>query len=99
MATKKGFTETLQAEKEAAAAAFMSQTGTDQPEGQDTAKKKKERKSERLNLTITPSNKEDLVIMSHIERRSINQIIDSLVDEYLEANQEKISAYRELFQD
>ena len=37
--------------------------------------------------------------MSHIERRSINQIIDSLVDAYLEANQEKISAYRELFQD
>ena len=34
MATKKGFTETLQAEKEAAAAAFMSQTGTDQPEGE-----------------------------------------------------------------
>ena len=99
MATKKGFTETLQAEKEAAAAAFMYQTGTDQPEGQDTAKTKKERKSERLNLTITPSNKEDLVIMSHIERRSINQIIDSLVDAYLEANQEKISAYRKLFQD
>ena len=99
MATKKGFTDTLQAEKEAAAAAFMSQTETDRAEGQNAAKTKKERKSERLNLTITPSNKEDLIIMSHIERRSINQIIDNLVDEYLEANQEKISAYRKLFQD
>lgn len=99
MATKKSFLDSLQAEKEETAAAFMSQIERNNQEGQAAAKPKKERKSERLNLTITPTNKADLTIMSHIERISITQIIDNLVAAYIEENREKIDAYRELFED
>ena len=80
-----------------ATADYISQMGMNQQGEQDAVKPKKERKSERLNLTITPSNKAHLAIMSCIERISITQIIDNLVVAYIEENRKKIDMYNKKF--
>lgn len=114
MAAKKSFKGALQAEKEAAAAAFISQMGRDPeeevkeifPDGLAATGRtaedidnppQKERKTERINLTITPQYKKDLKIMSFIERKSPTALINILVGEYLDKNRPKIDQFKELF--
>jgi len=115
MAAKKSFKGSLQAEKEAAAEAFLSQLGRDpekvnlefKPEKEEREAEKawrreeklKNRKTDRLNLTLPPHMKDDLRILSYIERRAATQIINELVGEYLDKHRDKINQYKELFGD
>ncbi len=58
---------------------------------------RQQRKTDRLNLTISPQDKADLLIMSHIERKAATQIINNLVEAYLEENRPKIEQYKAIF--
>lgn len=107
---KVNFGDRLKAEKEEAAAAFISQmekaTGGSEGEfpresgaGNNKAAgaRNKKRPTERLNLTLPTDLKADLHIMAAIERRAVNHIINDAVGAYLEKNRSKIEQYKELF--
>lgn len=107
---KVNFGDRLKAEKEEAAAAFLSQmekapgrSEGESPQESETGKKKaadaksKNRPTERLNLTLPSDLKADLHIMAAIERRAVNHIINDAVGAYLEENRTKINQYKDLF--
>ena len=56
-------------------------------------------KSKRLNLLIYPSLLADLKKIAHMERRSVNDLINDVLSRYAEQEAEKIETYDKVFKD
>ncbi len=58
-----------------------------------------ETKTKRLNLLMLPSVCEDIGKLATMERVSTNELINSILKDYIEQNQEKLKKYEEVFGD
>lgn len=59
--------------------------------------RKPETKSKRLNLLLKPSLMQGLSKAAHMEKTSVNQLIHSVLEEYLAENKELIERYDNIF--
>ena len=93
MAGKKNFNfgNELKDEREKSTAAFISQVD------ELKEKRKAETRSARLNLSMPPSLKDDMELIAEKQRRSVNTIVNELLEKYVDEHQEDLEASREFF--
>lgn len=93
MAGKKSFDfkNELKDEREKSTAAFITQAE------ELKEKRKNENRSARMNLSMPPSLKEDIELIAAKERRSVNTIINELLESYVDSHQAELEASREFF--
>lgn len=60
---------------------------------------KEETKTKRLNLLMLPSVYEDITKIAAMKRSSINDLINTVLKQYISDNQELIEKYNEVFKD
>lgn len=60
---------------------------------------KEETKTKRLNLLMLPSVYEDITKIAAMKRSSVNELINTVLQEYIADNQELITKYDEVFKD
>ncbi|MBR6151476.1 MAG: hypothetical protein IKQ25_09365 [Lachnospiraceae bacterium] len=102
MASRKTFIKEIQEEKEKALSAFIDMKGSEasednSQEGSGNSPRMKERRTERLNLLVGPSAKADLHKIAHMKRTSANNLINHMIDKYIEDNQAVIEKYDAIF--
>lgn len=61
--------------------------------------KRKEIKNKRVNFVITPSLHQDLTIIAHMQRTSLNELINRVMGEYAAEKHEQIDKYLTLVGD
>lgn len=64
-----------------------------------TTKDNKEKRDARANLLFTKKTKANLEKIATMDRTSVNDIVNKLLEEYLETRQEDIKRYDEFFKD
>lgn len=79
--------KTFKQEKTPAAMAFISPVQEQQPET----------KSKRVQLLLKPSVWEDLQKIAHMERRSLNDLINRIGEQYAEREAKKVEQYNEIY--
>lgn len=87
---KKSFKTELDVQPSGAAMAFITRS-------QDEEEQAAERKSKRLNLLIKPSLYANMRKIAHMERTSVNNLMDIALNEYAEAHREQIEAYNAIY--
>lgn len=87
---KKSFKADMETQAAGAAMAFISRT-------QDEQEKPIERKTKRLNLLIKPSVYNDLRKIAHMNRASVNSLIDTIIEDYTEKNRDTIDKYGAIY--
>lgn len=60
---------------------------------EETNEEKPERKSVRVNLLFRPSTKENIEKLAHLNRTSINDFINTVLDAYIEEHRADIAKY------
>ncbi len=60
---------------------------------------KEETKTKRLNLLMLPSVCEDVTKIAAMKRSSVNELINTVLQQYIADNQELIEKYDEVFKD
>ena len=85
---KKSFKAEMETHDSSAAMAFISRR-----QDEETT----ERKSKRLNLLIKPSLYANMRKIAHMERTSVNNLMDIALNEYAEAHKEQIEAYNAIY--
>ena len=58
-----------------------------------------ERKTKRLNLLLQPSVMQRVTKIAHMQRRSVNDLIGSVLSDYVSAHAELITGYDKVFGD
>lgn len=84
---KKSFKASMEAAKDNAALSFIGEAQEDT----------QERKSKRVNLLIKPSAIKDAKKIATMERTSVNDLINRLLEEYVASNADKIEQYNKIF--
>lgn len=77
-------------------------TMTKEEDTQRGAPKKKDRRnvrSERINIVLTPNTLEDLKTLTALNDESMNNFVHELIDKEIERQKDKIERYREFMQD
>ena len=87
---KKSFKADMETQATGAAMAFISRP-------QDEQEKPIERKTKRLNLLIKPSVYNDLRKIAHMNRTSVNSLIDIIIEDYTEKNRDTIERYGAIY--
>lgn len=64
-----------------------------------TTKDNKEKRDARANLLFTKKTKTNLEKIATMDRTSVNDIVNKLLEEYLETRQKDIERYDEFFKD
>lgn len=85
---KKSFKAEMETHDSSAAMAFISRR-----QDEETT----ERKSKRLNLLIKPSLYDAMRKIAHMERTSVNNLIDIALQEYTEAHADRIEQYKTIY--
>ena len=62
-------------------------------------KEEKEKRDARANLLFTKTTKESLEKLAIVDRTSVNDIINKLLEEYIATRQKDIARYDEFFKD
>lgn len=91
MASKKSFKASVQ-ENTSPASAFISA-----PTEETASGEKKEKKTTRVNLLFRPSTKQNIEKLAYLHKTSINDFINTVIDEYIEAHSEEIERYNSFF--
>lgn len=91
MATKKTFKTSVQ-ESTSPASAFISA-----PSEETASETKTEKKTARVNLLFRPSTMRDIKKLAYLNKTSINDFINTVLDDYIEAHQEDIDRYNDFF--
>jgi predicted HicB family RNase H-like nuclease len=91
---KKSFKASVQ-ESTSPATAFISQPTEDN--AQTEGEPKQERKSVRVNLLFRPSTKANIEKLAFINKTSINDFINTVLDAYIEEHTEDIEKYDTFF--
>lgn len=87
---KKTFKDAIKDDKAQAVAAFMSQA-------EQVREKKKERNTARVNLTLPPSLKDDLSLLSRITGKHINALICDMIRDHVDKNRQQLDECKALF--
>lgn len=91
MASKKSFKASVQ-ESTSPASAFIST-----PSEETASEEKREKKTTRVNLLFRPSTKQNIEKLAYLNKTSINDFINTILDEYIEAHKEDIERYNSFF--
>ena len=91
MASKKSFKTSVQ-ETTSPASAFISA-----PSEETASETKTEKKTTRVNLLFRPSTKKNIEKLAYLRKTSINDFINTVLDEYIEAHKEDIDRYNAFF--
>lgn len=97
MAKAKSFKGAMESTESTAALSFISRTQDEQEELELSAGNGEETKSKRLNLLIKPSLHRNMSKIAAMERVSLNQLINTVLDEYQQIHKDKIEAYNKIF--
>ena len=102
MASRKTFIKEIQEEKEKTLSAFIDMKGPEaaadnNQDGSGSGSRVKERRTERVNLIVSPRLKEDIHKIAHMKRTSINSIANLLMEKYIEENKTLIDKYNDIF--
>ena len=88
------------------AAAFISNAAgvnnvnnKDNTKADNEVKEEKEKRDARANLLFTKTTKESLEKLAIVDRTSVNDIINKLLEEYIATRQKDIARYDEFFKD
>lgn len=92
---KKSFKATIE-ESNSPATAFISQPIEKEAASQNE-EKKPERKSVRVNLLFRPSTKDSIDKLAFINKTSINDLINTVLDAYIEEHKADIEKYNSFF--
>ena len=87
----------MESTESTAALSFISRTQDEQEELELSAGNGEETKSKRLNLLIKPSLHRNMSKIAAMERVSLNQLINTVLDEYQQIHKDKIEAYNKIF--
>ena len=71
----------------------------DHNEEDQNPKPKRERKTSRLNLTMTPTMKREFSMIAYMKRATVSGLISDLVNDFIEDNRELVDQYKDLFGD
>ena len=94
---RKSFKESVQA-AESPASAFISKPNEEPvQEKSGSAEGKQENKSVRINLLFRPSTKKNIEKLAYVNRTSINDFINTVMDEYIAAHPDEIAKYDSFF--
>lgn len=94
---KKSFKESVQA-VESPASAFISKPNEEPVQKNNgSAEGKQENKSVRINLLFRPSTKKNIEKLAYVNRTSINDFINTVMDEYISAHPDEIAKYDSFF--
>ena len=63
----------------------------------EVAEEKKEKKTTRVNLLFRPTTKQNIEKLAYLHKTSINDFINTVLDEYIEAHKEDIERYNSFF--
>lgn len=87
---KKSFKASMESKKDNAALAFITAAQEEPTE---------ERKSKRLNLLIKPSLFSDIEKLAHMQRTSVNGLINTLLEEYAAGHRDTINEYNKIYEE
>lgn len=94
---KKSFKASVQA-AESPASAFISKPNEEPvQEKSGSAEGKQENKSVRINLLFRPSTKRNIKKLALVNQTSINDLINTVMDEYIAAHADEIAKYDSFF--
>lgn len=98
MARGKSFKGAMEQAEQSAAYSFITQT-QEQREQLTTAGPGtgEETKSKRLNLLIKPSTHKKITKIATMQRISVNELINNVLEDYAAAHKDKIEAYNTTF--
>lgn len=63
----------------------------------EQAEKEHETRSRRMNILLKPSTAEDLMTLAAANRTSANNLINEIIEEYIESNRDTVNKYNEMF--
>ena len=93
---KKTFKAAMETPVQPAAMAFITQPQSERERATE-ARSAEETKSKRLNLLIKPSTHKDIGKIATMQRVSLNELINKVLEDYAASNQDKIEAYNKTF--
>lgn len=82
-----------------AAAYFSNISNTNEAAVDNNNKEVKEKRDARANLLFTKTTKESLEKLAIVDRTSVNDIVNKLLEEYIATRQKDIARYDEFFKD
>ena len=96
MAKGKSFKGAMEQAGQPAAMAFITQSQEEREQltAADTAE---ELKSKRLNLLIKPSTHRNMAKIATMQRVSLNELINKVMEDYVAAHTDKVDAYNATF--
>lgn len=98
MAKGKSFKTAMGQAQQSAALSFITQSQDERERltvGTDATAD--ERKSKRLNLLIKPSTHKDMSKIATMQRVSLNELINSVLEDYTERHADKVEVYNATF--
>ncbi len=92
---KVDFKKSIQEERERATLSFIS--AADEEQKKEPAKDPdREKRTEHLNITLTPSMKKDLHILAQMQQTTSTRLITDTMQALLDDNAQRIQTYKEL---